>query len=95
MVLDDENEFGGWHNLRASYLTENFDRSVLWCCKKYPQLDRTHDASGKVESPERAEERVALTLDAMTVSLRLCMFHVYFYEATCRGTTSQRACKPV
>lgn len=88
LMIIDEKDFG-WNHLRVAYVTENMDRGVLWSCKKYPQLELTHDASGAVENTEMAEKRVALTFDAMAVSLRLCMFHVYFYKATCIGMTTQ------
>lgn len=84
MVVDEQDY--GWSNLPPAY-TKSFDPAVLWTCKMYPQLENTQDELEM--SPEKAEKRVALTLNAMTVSLRLCMIHVYFYRATCSGTTSQ------
>ena len=81
-----------WSKIRSTYLTKYFDRSVLWVCKEHPHLEKTHNGlSGVVESKEQADERVALTRYAMTVSLRLTMFHVYFSKACCQGTMSERA----
>jgi stress response protein SCP2 len=84
LMVVDEQDFA-WNRLRSSYIVENFDRGVLWTCKQHPEMDSTVD-----ESAEQAEARVAKTFSAMTISLRLCMFHVYFFHATCTGTTSQQ-----
>jgi stress response protein SCP2 len=91
MVLN-QAEFS-WSKVRSAYLHEAFDRAVLWSCKSFPQLEKTHDETGAVETKSQGEERVKLTRDAMTVPLRLTMFHVYFLNAFCQGTVSERARK--
>jgi stress response protein SCP2 len=93
LVIVDQQEFQ-WAKIRSAYLRETFDRSVLWACKKYPQLEKiTANGSSAVESTEKMHERVTLTRDAMTVPLRLIMFHVYFLKAACQGSVSQRCHK--
>ena len=75
----DANDFA-WRNIGPAFLGENMDRGVLWICKKYPTLSNNANVTSK---------RVEQSFDAMTVSLRLIMFHVYFYKATCQGMTTQ------
>lgn len=82
-----------WSKVRSAYLHETFDRAVLWVCKSFPRLEKTHDKTGAVESTSQGEERVKLTRDAMTVTMRLTMFHVYFLNAFCQETVSERARK--
>lgn len=89
MIVDDK--VFNWPRMCLPYMRETFDRCVLWACKKFPSLERTHDATGKVESVTQAESRVELTLQASQVTLRLVMFHVYFLKALCRGTIQARA----
>ncbi|CAB9519891.1 ubiquitin-conjugating enzyme [Seminavis robusta] len=90
MIVDDK--VMGWPQIRIAYVRETFDRMVLWACKQFPQLERTHDSiTGVVESEAEAEQRVELTLQASIVNLRLMMFHVYFLKALCKGTTQERA----
>ena len=81
----------GWPQLCWPYLTETFDRCVLWVCKKHPQMEKTHNTLGQVESEQEAESRVELTLKASQVTLRLVMFHAYYLRALCLGTTQERA----
>lgn len=80
-----------WAKVFGHFMSESFDRSVLWCCKKYPELERTiSDDNQKVESAEKADRRVALTLDAMQVNLRLMMLHAYFHRTLCRDLSVQQ-----
>ena len=89
LMIVDEQLFG-WPQLCWPYLTETFDRCVLWVCKKYPKLEKTHNTLGQVESEQEAESRVKLTLKASQVTLRLVMFHAYYLRALCRGSTQER-----
>lgn len=90
MIVDEE--VCGFPQVRAAYVSETFDRMVLWTCKKFPQLERTHGkVSEKVESEAEAASRVELTFEASHVNLRLMMFHVYFLRSCSYGTTWQRA----
>jgi len=57
-----------WRDVAPSYLTEMFDRNVLWTLKKFPKL---------VEDSE-APDRLQQTYEATIVSNHLCMFHNYF-----------------
>ena len=75
-----------WRSVSSAYLSENFDRNVLWVCKAHPKLERP-----VVESAAEEEERLQLSLEAMTVSSRLLMFHVYVLQSLCKGTTENRA----
>jgi len=78
-----------WAKVFGIFINESFDRSVLWCCKKYPALEQI---SGEAESPEKIDSRVTSTLDGMKVNLRLIMFHAYFHRALCKGmSVEQRA----
>jgi len=90
MMIVDQKDFG-WPHIRASYLSESLARNVLWVCKEHPQLERTHTANGQVETAEDGAKRVDLTREAMTVSLRPTMFHVYFLHASCRGSAKDRS----
>mmetsp|Transcript_6428 Transcript_6428/g.8450 ORF Transcript_6428/g.8450 Transcript_6428/m.8450 type:complete len:814 (-) Transcript_6428:470-2911(-) len=90
MTVVDEGNFS-WKDMCLPYLSESFDRSVLWICKAHPKLERTCGPSGRPESAKEAEERVALSREAMAVSMRLNMFHVYFLRACCKGTTEVRS----
>jgi len=67
-----------WKDIQIPYLQENFDRNALWTIKKHPQLAR-------VDSVERVEvARMDKTWDATKVSMRLLMFHVYFFTKIAR-----------
>mmetsp|Transcript_11227 Transcript_11227/g.16482 ORF Transcript_11227/g.16482 Transcript_11227/m.16482 type:complete len:863 (+) Transcript_11227:218-2806(+) len=90
LLIVDEASFS-WRHIREAYLEESFIRSALWTCKAHPKLEHTHDANGMVEPLAKGEERVALTREAMTVSMRLTMFNVYFLYACCRGNTKFRS----
>jgi hypothetical protein len=92
LMIVNQAEFS-WSKVRSAYLNETFDRAVLWVCKSFPHLEKTHDTTGAVESTSQGEERVGLTRAAMTVPLRLTMFHVYFLNAFCQGSVVERARK--
>eukprot|EP00586_Coscinodiscus_wailesii_P008266 CAMPEP_0172522098 /NCGR_PEP_ID=MMETSP1066-20121228/292940_1 /TAXON_ID=671091 /ORGANISM="Coscinodiscus wailesii, Strain CCMP2513" /LENGTH=458 /DNA_ID=CAMNT_0013305069 /DNA_START=878 /DNA_END=2254 /DNA_ORIENTATION=- len=90
LMIVDQKEFS-WFQIGSAYVGESFDRSVLWVCKKFPKLEKTHDMFGNVETESHSNERVTLTKEAMTVSNRLTMFHVFFLYTYCKGTTNNRA----
>lgn len=90
LMIVDETDFN-WAKIRRHVVAETFDRCVLWICKKYPYLETTGDGNSKVESPEKSEERVTLSREAMRVPLRLLMLHVYFLKAFSQGTILERS----
>mmetsp|Transcript_18638 Transcript_18638/g.53751 ORF Transcript_18638/g.53751 Transcript_18638/m.53751 type:complete len:792 (-) Transcript_18638:61-2436(-) len=90
MMIVDETDFS-WRDMCLPYLSELFDRAALWICKAHPKLERTVGAAGQPESDTAAEERIILSREAMAVSTRLTMFHVYFLRACCKGTTKARS----
>jgi stress response protein SCP2 len=92
LMVVDQHDFN-WAKIRPAYLNEMFDRAVLWVCKEHPKLETTTQSSGNPETVEQCEERVMLTRSAMTVVLRLTMFHAYFLTACCKGTTQDRSNK--
>ncbi len=84
MIVDEED--CSWTQIRSNYISESLTRSVLWICKKYPQLERSHDLSA-----ERADERLQLTREAAQVGMRLNMLQVHFTSFLCQGPNSLRA----
>jgi len=82
MVLDTVDK--EWELIRGCYLQEMFDRSVLWVCRKHPNLESTSK-----ETQEGASKRVDLTRQAMVVTQRVLMLQVYFAYATMQGETTQ------
>ena len=72
-----------WRQFAVLYLQESFRRSVLWQCKKFPELEKdTEQGTG----PDR--ERLRKSFEAARVSLRICMFHVQFLEMVARPSRS-------
>lgn len=71
-----------WPRLRAAYLSESFDRNVLWLCKKHPELAMTD----RNETAEQVERRITLSFGGMLKSLRLTMFFVYFLKTSYHGS---------
>ena len=68
-----------WRQFAKVYLEESFRRSVLWRCKKFPELEKfTEQGTG----PDR--EFLNKSLKAMRVSTRICMFHAQFLELVAR-----------
>mmetsp|Transcript_30775 Transcript_30775/g.73856 ORF Transcript_30775/g.73856 Transcript_30775/m.73856 type:complete len:755 (+) Transcript_30775:2481-4745(+) len=86
LMIVDEDVFN-WSNIRGKYLTEMFDRCVLWVCKEYPHLAK----APKQETAEQEDDRITCTREAVYVSLRLTMFHVFFNKVCCKGTVLDRA----
>lgn len=87
LMIVDEQVFN-WSCLRSTFLSESFDRSVLWVCKAHPSLEKVANET----SLSAIESRIKLTREAMTVSLRLKMLQVHFFSSfLCRGTTKDRA----
>jgi hypothetical protein len=70
------------------YLSENFDRNALWTIKKYPGLA---DVSN---STTYDLQRMLKTFDATQVSMKLLMFHVYFFTNVARPEGKKRKRKP-
>jgi len=66
-----------WKDICMPYLLENFDRNALWTIKKYPYL-------GEIEATAINKERIEKTFDATQVSIKLLMFHVYFFKNVAR-----------
>jgi len=62
-----------WEDLASAYLSESFDRHVLWILKKYPQLNSSSEWDARIEA-----SRNALTFKGSLVALRLNAFHVQF-----------------
>ena len=68
-----------WRKFAKVYLEESFRRSVLWRCKKFPELEKfTEQGTG----PDH--ELLNKSFKAMRVSLRICMFHAQFLELVAR-----------
>lgn len=66
------------------YLSENFDRNALWTIKKYPALaDVSNSSTYDVQ-------RMLKTFDATQVSMKLLMFHVYFFTNVARPEGKKR-----
>jgi len=80
-----------WEHFKNAYLSESFDRGVLWTCKKYPSLASVHGPNGTPEPVGKETARIKQTFQAMSVSLRLCMFHVFFLRYLCHGNSEDRA----
>jgi len=55
--------------LGPCYMSKCFERNVLRVCKKHPALERTYDASERVETAEQPKKRVKLTLDAAGIRI--------------------------
>jgi len=68
-----------WRHVCKPYLEENFDRNALWTIKKYPALANTSD-----NSLAALNDRLWKTWDATQVSMKLLMFHVYFFKNVAR-----------
>jgi len=67
-----------WNQVSIPYLQENFDRNALWTIKKYPGLAR-------VSNDDSVEHhRLKKTFEATIISMRLLMFHVYFFTHIAR-----------
>jgi hypothetical protein len=66
-----------WKDIAKAYLSENFDRNVLWAVKQYPGLAKTAIAPKDGVDMYRMQK----TLEATIVSMRLLCFHVYFFQA--------------
>ncbi|CAJ1955671.1 unnamed protein product [Cylindrotheca closterium] len=86
LMIVDESVFS-WANIRGKYLLEMFDRCVIWVCKEYPHLAK----APKTETTEQEDDRITCTREAVYVSLRLTMFHVFFNKVCCKGTVLDRA----
>jgi len=80
-----------WADIAVPYLSETFDRNVLWACKAHPELAQTSGPNGEKESAGQEGNRLRKTFEATTVSLRLALFHVYMLTTVCKGDSSARA----
>jgi hypothetical protein len=65
-----------WQDISKAYLSENFDRNVLWAVKQYPGLAKTANVPRDGVDVYRMQK----TLEATIVSMRLLCFHVYFFQ---------------
>ncbi|KAL3944056.1 MAG: hypothetical protein SGBAC_001884 [Bacillariaceae sp.] len=86
LMIVDEHVFN-WATIRGKYLTEMFDRCMLWVCKEFPHLAK----APKKETAKQEDDRVNSSREAVYVSLRLTMFHVFFNKVCCKGTVLDRA----
>jgi hypothetical protein len=68
-----------WPEFAWPYLTESFDRNVIWICKEYPGL-ANDTQPGQGADPVRIQK----SFEASIVSQRLAMFHAYFLEEIAR-----------
>lgn len=62
-----------WEKASIAYLTENFDRNVMWYLKENPSLGNTSDS---ISADTRLKETFRLT----KVSRDLCVFQVLFLD---------------
>jgi hypothetical protein len=53
-----------WKDIAKAYLSENFDRNVLWTLKKYPELET-------LESDSISWERLNKTFEVLVVRISL------------------------
>jgi len=65
-----------WEDVREAYILECFDRNVKWTVEKFPHLKKIP----QVTSPGIVSSRITKTFEAIRVSQRLLMFHVYFFR---------------
>jgi stress response protein SCP2 len=82
LLIIDQDKFE-WANMWRTYIGESLDRSVLWACKEFPELESLVGLS--------ADERLRKMFNATKVSRRLTMINVYFNFLLCRGSTRDRA----
>eukprot|EP01113_Clastostelium_recurvatum_P019316 TRINITY_DN2277_c1_g1_i8.p1 TRINITY_DN2277_c1_g1~~TRINITY_DN2277_c1_g1_i8.p1 ORF type:complete len:1241 (-),score=385.36 TRINITY_DN2277_c1_g1_i8:37-3759(-) len=74
-----------WKDVAIPYLTEMFDRNVLWTVKKYPELAVWQQGDKWQDLPDAGKaDRLRKTFEATHVSNHLCMFHVYFLDNVAR-----------
>lgn len=85
LMIIDQDGFD-WTQLRSSYISESLTRSVLWICRKYPQLERSIDST-----PDCVDERLELSLEAAQVGMRLNMLQVHFTSFLSQGSNVLRA----
>ena len=74
-----------WTQLRSRYISESLTRSVLWICRKHPQLQRSVDST-----PDCVDERLELSLEAAQVGMRLNMLQVHFTSLLSQGSNVLR-----
>jgi len=78
-----------WEDIAEVYLSEAFDRNVLWICKAHPTLANVkQNGNGKNEHGNADWNRLKLSFEAVAVSLRLLMFNVAFLK-------SGKSCSPI
>jgi hypothetical protein len=63
-----------WKDIASAYIREHFDRNAFWTIQKHPKLAR-YDHDVHIDAT-----RNAVTFEAIQVSLKLLIFHVYFLE---------------
>jgi len=63
-----------WEDIQEAYLSECFARNSLWVIRSHPHLKCTFE-DGSID-----RLRPELTFQSNRVSLRLCLFHVYFLK---------------
>ncbi|GAB5366291.1 hypothetical protein AAMO2058_001131400 [Amorphochlora amoebiformis] len=89
-----------WRIVWRHFLSETFDRSILWLGKHDPSLARIppKDSARFLKTPPTdsalspSETRhLEKSADAMRVRLRVTMFFVYFLKMFCTGTTKEQA----
>lgn len=61
-----------WEDFKEAYLSECYARNALWVIRSHPELLETQNR------PDLDRVRPELTFSVNAVSMRLCLFHVYF-----------------
>jgi len=69
-----------WMKMAKAYITESFDRNVLWVCKKYPEL-------ANIEKGDQS--RLEKVFDASKVRFRHLLFHVYFLHSIAKQANAE------
>ncbi|KAJ7523811.1 hypothetical protein O6H91_18G063500 [Diphasiastrum complanatum] len=71
-----------WQELVRPWISETFDRAVIWACKSHPELVDKYKVDPRNEGAD--EEMLQATLQAHKISLRLAMFHAGFLRLIAR-----------
>jgi len=76
-----------WPAVAMSYLSETFDRNVIWMGKKYPSLPVQNLQKGVGVDTDRLNK----SWEATQVSMKLLMFHVNFLRMHKNATLDEMA----
>ncbi|KAI5069548.1 hypothetical protein GOP47_0015849 [Adiantum capillus-veneris] len=72
----------GWENFIRPWVSELFDRGVIWVCKAHPNLVEKLKVSPKARGVDK--ELLALSWDGRKISLRLAIFFCGFINILAR-----------